>query len=39
MGMLQTPKRKLHNVEAAPFTRKVCMAKPDVMETIRYGCV
>ena len=39
MGMLQTPKRKLHHVEAAPFTRKVCMVKADVMETIVYGCV
>ena len=40
MGMLQTPKRQLHHVEAAPFTRKVCMVKADVMETILYGvCV
>ena len=32
-------KRKLHDMEAAPFALKVRMLKAEVMETLLYGCV
>ena len=32
-------KRELYDMEAAPFARKLCMLKAEVMETLLYGCI
>ena len=34
-----TFKRELYDMEAAPFTFTMRKLKPEVMETLRYGCV